>query len=443
MVKSTSGLEEDFEPFEKKVKLETFDEGDAEFENTDDKYHFQNKSASKIRGITKKIGANHYYFASHKMMLEYQKKFRDVFQIQIPPPDFTEEDYAKFVFPKPIEEMLVVPEILGKTSPRAGTTTCEICQHKASSTTALKEHHVKFHTIHYLCPYDKCGHAVQKLENEVAMFKFARHIYYHNHDHPQVMCPHKCLGCGYTTPYIAKVREHLKIKGPYHDNKCPRCPERFYSRTDLLNHKKISDHEGFVCGLCPEVFETSLLRNQHRGVNHGKRKPKLPKAKIVCEDCGKMFSSQGALNTHRERVHGPNQDWPCDQCGKAFKTQYNLKAHIKTMHNKKPCPICGKMFFTERMKIHMIATHTEEHLKPFICQVCHKGFATQTKLNTHMNIHTGSKPFVCKYCGRGFADKGNARMHERTTHEGYKRPEKAKRKMNPEIEAFGQIHTPT
>ena len=59
-----------------------------------------------------------------------------------------------------------------------------------------------------------------------------------------------------------------------------------------------------------------------------------------------------------------------------------------------------------------------------------KGFATQARMNTHMNIHTGNKPYVCKYCGRGFADNGNARMHERTTHEGYKRPEKAKRPVN-------------
>ena len=39
----------------------------------------------------------------------------------------------------------------------------------------------------------------------------------------------------------------------------------------------------------------------------------------------------------------------------------------------------------------------------------------------HMNIHTGAKPHKCKYCGRGFADLANARMHEKTQHEGHKR----------------------
>ena len=65
-----------------------------------------------------------------------------------------------------------------------------------------------------------------------------------------------------------------------------------------------------------------------------------------------------------------------------------------------------------------------------------KGFATQARMNTHMNIHTGNKPYVCKYCGRGFADNGNARMHERTTHEGYKRTDKGFRKVDSKTGSF-------
>ena len=73
------------------------------------------------------------------------------------------------------------------------------------------------------------------------------------------------------------------------------------------------------------------------------------------------------------------------------------------------------------MKWHIDQYHTENHLKPHICPVCQKGFATRQHFDDHMNIHTGNKPYVCKYCGRGFADRGNHRMHERTAHEGHKR----------------------
>ena len=47
----------------------------------------------KIRGLMKKVG-DRYWYTSHKLMLEYQVKYRDTFYINIPPSDFTEEDSA-------------------------------------------------------------------------------------------------------------------------------------------------------------------------------------------------------------------------------------------------------------------------------------------------------------------------------------------------------------
>ena len=62
----------------------------------------------------------------------------------------------------------------------------------------------------------------------------------------------------------------------------------------------------------------------------------------------------------------------------------------------------------------------------FKCFIFHSisGFVLQKGLDQHMNIHTGNKPYKCDYCGRGFADDGNRRMHQKTTHEGYKRGSK-------------------
>ena len=117
-----------------------------------------------------------------------------------------------------------------------------------------------------------------------------------------------------------------------------------------------------------------------------------------------FFRTPSGLSQHKVTHRPPDKvPWPCDQCERVCATKAQLASHKKHSHDKKPCTFCGKMFTKHRMKEHVNSVHTEEHLKPFICQVCCKGFATQERLNTHMNIHTGNKPFVCKYCGRGFA----------------------------------------
>lgn len=155
------------------------------------------------------------------------------------------------------------------------------------------------------------------------------------------------------------------------------------------------------------------------------------KTEFVCPQCGKVYKSYCGLDRHLQVTHCPSGSWPCpwDSCDQVCKTERNLKDHIKKCHEKTPCTECGRMFTSSRMKEHVNSVHIEDHLKPFVCKICSKGFATNERFRTHMNIHTGNKPFVCKYCGRGFSDKGNMRMHERTTHEGYRRPEKFNRKV--------------
>ena len=76
------------------------------------------------------------------------------------------------------------------------------------------------------------------------------------------------------------------------------------------------------------------------------------------------------------------------------------------------CDFCGKSISHGGMRQHILVSHTEEHLKPYICEYCQKGFISKQRLEFHLNTHTGNRPYMCKFCGRGFADRDNMRKHE-------------------------------
>ena len=83
------------------------------------------------------------------------------------------------------------------------------------------------------------------------------------------------------------VEEHVKRYGPYHDNKCPRCDKRFFTRQEIVEHMKTMKHEGSKCGFCNEVFDNENQLKGHKP--HCNEKPQGS----ICPDCGKSFVKMG------------------------------------------------------------------------------------------------------------------------------------------------------
>ena len=49
--------------------------------------------------------------------------------------------------------------------------------------------------------------------------------------------------------------------------------------------------------------------------------------------------------------------------------------------------------------------------KRFVCETCHKCFATKSDLRTHIRTHTGETPYKCEYCDRAFKQRGHRKLH--------------------------------
>ena len=63
--------------------------------------------------------------------------------------------------------------------------------------------------------------------------------------------------------------------------------------------------------------------------------------RLVCQDCGKLFTSKRSLFGHKKEKHsGPVEVFPCVDCGKNFSRKANLKVNTQYI----VCLICTLPF---------------------------------------------------------------------------------------------------
>jgi len=73
-----------------------------------------------------------------------------------------------------------------------------------------------------------------------------------------------------------------------------------------------------ICKLCNSYVVKSLIETHNRDV-HGNMD------RLVCSDCGKLFTSKRSLFGHKKEKHsGPIEVFPCQDCGKNFSRKANL-----------------------------------------------------------------------------------------------------------------------
>ncbi|XP_060902934.1 mucin-2 isoform X2 [Labrus mixtus] len=166
------------------------------------------------------------------------------------------------------------------------------------------------------------------------------------------------------------------------------------------------------CGECGRVLSSNAALESHVSLHAGRRP-------FSCTLCGKRFPDSKGLKRHG-RVHRNGRIHICKQCGKGFVYSFGLTKHLQIVHGRiKPfvCQVCNKGFFSKRDVEAHIRIHTGE--KPFHCNLCEKKFARRTELNMHLRWHNGEKRHWCPYCGKGFLDLNNLKRHK-YTHTGEK-----------------------
>lgn len=154
----------------------------------------------------------------------------------------------------------------------------------------------------------------------------------------------------------------------------------------------------------------------------------------MCEECGKPFSSKGALKEHYI-VHSEERPFKCAYCPKSFKNAPRLKVGLVALfvvnashfpfsipqthedtHNDTlyVCPHCGLKLNTKRtLNMHMVV-HSDQ--KKFKCQECGNEYKRSKALKAHLILHTGLRPYQCPFCDKTFANGSNCRSHKKKFH---------------------------
>ena len=165
-----------------------------------------------------------------------------------------------------------------------------------------------------------------------------------------------------------------------------------------------------VCKECGKIFTRRETFNLHRHFHTHEGEL----ASLTCKECGLSFQHRSTLikhrSEHKEKEQATNQKprgiqlmtYPRERCKMTFSAPAKSNQRVCNSVPEKPyrCPLCRKEFFFKCSMTKHIQSHSLDVV--FHCQECNKGFSNGIALRCHQRCHSALKPYECPDCGMVF-----------------------------------------
>uniref|UniRef100_U3I079 C2H2-type domain-containing protein n=1 Tax=Anas platyrhynchos platyrhynchos TaxID=8840 RepID=U3I079_ANAPP len=126
---------------------------------------------------------------------------------------------------------------------------------------------------------------------------------------------------------------------------------------------------------------------------------------VACPTCGGMFSNNTKFFDHVKRqVSEDKQIFVCQNCHKHFASERLLRDHMRVHVNRVTCPLCDAVCTSvSSLKAHTRYRHCDE--RPFRCHLCDSSFKNTYDLHKHVETHNDSDAYSCDVEGCGFTSR--------------------------------------
>lgn len=199
---------------------------------------------------------------------------------------------------------------------------------------------------------------------------------------------------------------------------CKKCDLRFKTQTSFDIHNEAGLHNFYVklyvCDVCGKGCKTKFQIHLH------KRSHEIKFGK--CPYCEKILKMNSNFKIHIRNHEANNETdligiYKCNDCSYKSTNKCSLEAHINKNHlHRRPyiCEICDKGFYKNSNLVEHYSSHMSKN--KMCCSICGTKFGNEKCFRDHLKLHTGEKPYKCDQCDETFVTAGRRSDHVKRKH---------------------------